>query len=60
MSNDKKILGAQKKAEREKAANLLAELKDKTISTMSKAEIDKLITALCLRLGIADVTGKIK
>ena len=60
MSDDKKKLGATKKSEREKAKTLLLELAGKTIATLSKSETDKLLTALCLMLGIATVEGKIK
>ena len=60
MSNNKKILGATKKSEREKAKTLLLELAGKAIATLSKAETERLLTALCLLFGVADVNGIIK
>lgn len=60
MSDEKKLLGEEKKKERQKAKRLLGDLKGKEITKLTKKEMDDLLQVICLMVGISNKNGIIQ
>lgn len=56
-TSPKSILGATKKAEREKARQIIAALSGKSIFTLNPSQKDDLLIALCILAGIVNKDG---
>jgi hypothetical protein len=56
----KKDKGQQKKLDITNAIQLLASLKEVTVSSMTKKQVDDYLTVIGILLGIVDRSGKVK